>query len=244
VNTIAGAASFILMVILYAIIRNEYLLFNSNLCGFAGVIGGFTVAVKQLIPEQEIKIFFALSMRAKHLPGVTLLLGIAFFAFGLPSRHLPHMLFGIIGAWVYLRYYQRKGEVIGDLSNSFAFETFWPEPIQPLIFLIGRILSFPLRFVGIMPTPTAASSYSSPYSQNLPLPAPPVGPDAERRRALAQRAVDARMAHQTKLTASQVMTEDTPTNEISASAEIIPEPTPASLSNTSSRLAHPVGDKT
>jgi len=254
VNAVSGLASFILMVIIYAIIRNEYVLFYSNLCGFGGVIAGFTVAVKQLVPDQEINMCVVFSVKAKHLPGLIVLFGIASFVLGLPSKHLPHVLFGTLGAWVYLRYYQRKGDVVGDLSSSFAFATFWPEPIRPVITVIARILSYPLRLVGIMPTPNPTSSYSSPYSQNLEAPA---GPDADRRRALAERAVQARMAHQhqhqqhhqqqhhqTKLTNSQIMPVNN--NEISASAEIIPEPTPATLSVASSRpaAAVPAGDKT
>lgn len=54
------------------------------------------------------------------------------FALGLPSKHVPHVLFGVLGAWIYLRYYQRKGEVVGDLSSSFAFATFWPEYVYRL----------------------------------------------------------------------------------------------------------------
>jgi len=209
------------------------------------VIAGFTVAVKQLIPDQEISIFFVVTMKAKHLPGLIILIGIASFALGLPSKHLPHVLFGTLGAWIYLRYYQRKGDVVGDLSTSFAFATFWPEPIRPAIALIARILSFPLRLVGIIPTPTPSSSFSSPYSQNLSAVA--VGPDAERRRALAQRAVEAHMmAHQTKLTSSQTVSVNNSNNELNTSGEIIPEPTPASLTNTTSRPAAilPAGDKT
>lgn len=52
---------------------NEYLLFYTNLCGFGGVIAGFTVAVKQLVPDQEISMFVVLSVKAKHLPGMLML---------------------------------------------------------------------------------------------------------------------------------------------------------------------------
>jgi hypothetical protein len=41
--------------------------FNTYVCGFSAVLAGFTVAIKQLIPEQEIRLFFALSVRAKVL---------------------------------------------------------------------------------------------------------------------------------------------------------------------------------
>lgn len=111
--------------------------------------------------------------------------------------------------------------------------------------MIARILSWPLRLVGIMPTPTDTSSYSSPYSQNVGLAVQSLGPDAERRRALAQRAVDARIA---KLTNSQNIPVNNHDDEslLSSSAEIIPEASPASLTSAASRTtaSYPVDDKT
>lgn len=48
------------------------------------------------------------------------------------------MLFGTVSAWVYLRYYQRKGDVVGDLSSSFAFATFWPEYVYDDVMIVRK----------------------------------------------------------------------------------------------------------
>jgi hypothetical protein len=41
------------------------------------------------------------------------------------------VLSGIIISWVYLRFYQKKEQGSrGDMSEGFAFATFFPEPIQ------------------------------------------------------------------------------------------------------------------
>jgi len=251
VNVVSGLFSFILMVLLYFMVRSEYLLYDTNLCGFGGVIAGFTVAVKQLIPDQEFSVFILFKLKAKHLPGLIILIGIASFALGLPSKHLPHVLFGTLGAWVYLRFYQKKGEVTGDLSSSFAFDTFWPEPLQPIIAVITRIFAYPLRLCGIIPTPPPTSSYNPNYSPPSGGSLAPLGPDAERRRALAQRAIDARMAATVthpKLTKSQIIQPNNSNNELIDSEEMIPEPSPPSLTNPSSRYGggglYPPVDKT
>lgn len=72
--------------------------------------------------------------------------------------------------------------------------------------------------------------------------------ETERRRALAQRAIEARLHQQTKIKDSQIIennVNNNNNNEINASAEIIPEPSPASISSASSRPSVVVGsDKT
>lgn len=51
------------------------------------------------------------------------------FLFGAPQ---PFVLFGILVAWVYLRFYQREkaGGTVGDMSPEFSFASFFPEPVQ------------------------------------------------------------------------------------------------------------------
>lgn len=57
----------------YFLILFQCLLFNEKCIpiwiygtwGFSGIIGGFTVAMKQLIPEQEIYLLFFIPIRAK-----------------------------------------------------------------------------------------------------------------------------------------------------------------------------------
>lgn len=46
--------SFFTMLVLYSVFFDMDLLYESNLCGFSGVIASFTVALKQLLPEQEV----------------------------------------------------------------------------------------------------------------------------------------------------------------------------------------------
>lgn len=173
-----------------------------SVSGFHGVLAGFMVAVKQIMPDQEVP--FLLKLRAKvkkassmyvtshcsHGSGVsyekTQLQGLdfeivwqlwwqcirqfacwrctrIFFAcFGLltvismvwwlqwlpsmfvlsaliasiilnePMHFVPFIVFGTYGAWLYLRYLQRKPEAgfKGDASSEFALTTFFPGFLQ------------------------------------------------------------------------------------------------------------------
>jgi hypothetical protein len=49
-----------------------------------------------------------------------------------PIQYVPFVVFGTYGAWIYLRYFQRKPEagLKGDSSAEFAFATFFPTPVQ------------------------------------------------------------------------------------------------------------------
>lgn len=200
VNLGAGIGAFFLMLVLYGITKDPYLLYDSNLCGFSGVITGFSVAMKQLLPEQETTMCLALTVRMKHAPGIIVLGSIALFVLGLfPSHHLPHVLFGVVAAWFYLRFYQKKGEVVGDLTEEFALSTFFPEPVRPIVNIISAILYkityVPLRFVGAVPQRTRPTqSVESPYSNLLTTAVVSTNTaELERRRMLAAKAVDARL---------------------------------------------------
>eukprot|EP00993_Chasmostoma_nieuportense_P002136 NODE_2960_length_1056_cov_20.024758_g2824_i0.p1 GENE.NODE_2960_length_1056_cov_20.024758_g2824_i0~~NODE_2960_length_1056_cov_20.024758_g2824_i0.p1 ORF type:complete len:329 (+),score=82.63 NODE_2960_length_1056_cov_20.024758_g2824_i0:45-989(+) len=126
-------------------------------CGFQGIVAGFCVVLKQLLPDQEIRVWF-IPVRLKSLP--MLVVGVSFFAdffLGTPSRFVEletdetgasslisvpqrsssSLLIGTsVGiAWVYLRYFQNyisATSEAGDPSDSFAFHTLFPEPCHPL----------------------------------------------------------------------------------------------------------------
>ena len=49
-----------------------------------------------------------------------------------PIQHVPFIVYGTYGAWIYLRYFQRKPEAgfKGDSSTEFSFATFFPGFLQ------------------------------------------------------------------------------------------------------------------
>ncbi|KAF3787944.1 Rhomboid-like protein 19 [Nymphaea thermarum] len=124
VNLLTSICVFIITIALCYITRRESFLYDP-MSGFQTVLSGFLVGVKQILPDQELQIFFLLKIKAKWLPslfdlGSTI---VSFFVVD-PLMCLPVVTFGTYMSWIYLRYLQRKPETSlkGDPSDEFAIE--------------------------------------------------------------------------------------------------------------------------
>ncbi|KAK3023170.1 hypothetical protein RJ639_043479 [Escallonia herrerae] len=138
VNFLTSLGVFITAISLYYITRQENYLYMP-ISGFHGVLSGFLVGIKQIIPDQELSL---LRIKAKWLPSIILLLAIAISFFTVdPALYLPTLMFGTYFGWIYLRYMQRKPEtkLKGDPSDDFAFSTFFPEFLRPVIDPIASV---------------------------------------------------------------------------------------------------------
>ncbi|KAG0573327.1 hypothetical protein KC19_VG168700 [Ceratodon purpureus] len=139
VNVFACTNTFVLAIFLYFITRQGDYLY-SPVSGFHGVLAGFLVVVKQINPEQEIPSLFKL--RAKWSSSLFVAFAIISSLFSTkPIQYVPFIVYGAYGAWIYLRYFQRKLEtgLKGDSSAEFAFATFFPAPMQPFIIPVSAI---------------------------------------------------------------------------------------------------------
>ncbi|KAF2318548.1 hypothetical protein GH714_008835 [Hevea brasiliensis] len=156
--------------------------------GFQGILSGFLVGMKQIIPDQELPLF---TIKAKWLPSIALLLAIAVSFFTPDSTaYLPTIIFGTYTSWIYLRYLQRKPEakLRGDPNDDFAFSTFFPEFLRPVIDPIASI--FHRMLCGRSDTSTEAHGYTL---GGAPLPgSDPI--EASRRRERGARALEERLA--------------------------------------------------
>ncbi|KAI3705551.1 hypothetical protein L1987_75790 [Smallanthus sonchifolius] len=187
VNFLTSVCVFITAISLYYITMQENYLYMP-LSGFSGVLSGLLVGVKQIIPDQEIS---PLKIKAKWLPSIVLLLAIVISFFTIePATYLPILIFGTYIGWVYLRYFQRKQETgfKGDPSDEFAFSTFFPEVIRPVIDPIASI--FDRMLCGRSEASNDAGGYtvgSSPLPGSDPI-------EATRRRERGARALEERLA--------------------------------------------------
>ncbi|XP_059459250.1 rhomboid-like protein 19 [Corylus avellana] len=187
VNFLTSVCVFITAIALYYITTQENYLYMP-LSGFHGVLSGFLVGIKQIIPDQELPL---LKIKAKWLPSLTVLLSIAVSFFTLESvKYLPTIIFGTYISWIYLRYWQRKPEtkLKGDPSDDFAFSTFFPEFLRPVIDPISSI------FHRMLCGRTEASNEAQGYTLGgAPLPgSDPI--EASRRRERGARALEERLA--------------------------------------------------
>lgn len=69
------------------------------------------------------------------LPSLLVLAVCVRAALGIGVLYVPFIVFGTYNAWIYLRFFQSRGDqggtqLKGDPSDDFAFATFFPEPMR------------------------------------------------------------------------------------------------------------------
>lgn len=177
----------------------------------------FLVAFKQLVPEHTVTILKGvLKVRVKHFPSMFLLSHtVCGFIFRGDTALFMAWL-GFLTSWTYLRFYKSQVDlsgvttgsisIRGDASETFAFAYFWPDLVQPPIAAFaGRIYKalIALRIC----TPFAAQdietgndSFTALGESGHHTMLSPEGrregrkEEAERRRALALKALDQRLS--------------------------------------------------
>lgn len=178
------------------------------------------MSFKQLVPEHTVSIAKGIiKMRVKHFPAVFLLANtLSGVLFGTETAMFLAW-FGFMTSWVYLRFYRISpslssaatgdGSVIkGDASDTFAFSHFFPEPLQTPIGIFADNIYNLLITVKIL-KPFSAEDVDAGNEQasaraegGLPSLMNSAGrggrgggsrAEAERRRALALKALDQRL---------------------------------------------------
>lgn len=141
VAMVPNILSFLLYIAGYLLSKNAAAL-STTISGGIAIQAGFLVSFKQLVPEHTVAIAKGLvRMRVKHFPAIFLLANtISGVALGTETAMFLAW-FGFITSWVYLRFYRVSpslssaatgdGSVIrGDASDTFSFAHFFPEPLQ------------------------------------------------------------------------------------------------------------------
>jgi len=194
----------------------------------------FIVAFKQLVPEHTVSVYKGMiKMRVKHFPAMFLALNTLSGLFLGTDVALLLAWYGLITTWTYLRFYKRQPDISGsttdgrglrgDASETFAFATFFPDVVQPPIAAFCTqlyILMCNLRLC----TPFSDEEIATGNEQaaargetGLPNFSRAHGTrgmskreEAERRRALALKALDERLAAAASRPPVQVSTSSPP----------------------------------
>ncbi|KAH0838018.1 eukaryotic integral membrane protein-domain-containing protein [Lanmaoa asiatica] len=183
--------------------------YHGQMALFTSVLVAFT----QLIPEHQVQIlgFFKVRVKASIVPCVPRVLLIYLLLQTLPMVYLtfstvmtiigfqcPYIViqFGWFVSWVYLRFYKRNADIgsgtttYGDRSETFALTSWFPPFLHPVLSALGNAVHKVATQFRLIPT-SVPYDIESGYSQ-LPGGA---RAEAERRRALALKALDQRLAN-------------------------------------------------
>ncbi|KAJ2784415.1 hypothetical protein H4R18_001125 [Coemansia javaensis] len=227
VAAVPAAAAAVATIALYAVRRNAEFLYATPIGGLAGVAAGFTVGLKQLVPEHRVKLLRgAVGFRVNDLPGLyTLVVPVLFTLLG----NLGAVLLADIGfvvSFVYLRFYKRTGPVKGDRSDAFAFCTLFPPFAQPVVARLADgvyNLAVAARLITSDEGYRQAVDMEAGVGLRGPAAEPPAeASDADRRRALAAKAVDVRLASESPAPSSSAAATATATASPPAPAAMAP----------------------
>ncbi|KAI7511318.1 DUF1751-domain-containing protein [Hortaea werneckii] len=195
--------------------------FPTPIQGLMPLEAGFLVALKQLVPEHTVSLFKgAVRVRVKHFPALFTLANIISGPLLGTDTALWLSLFGFLTSWIYLRFFRvaeigdggESGEGVvsmkGDASDTFSFVSFFPDFAHPLLSPICDTIYTTLVQLKLC-TPFSSEAIEagnqSAQSRSEGLPGIMDGSggngggrraEAERRRALALKALDQRLSAQ------------------------------------------------
>lgn len=106
--------------------------------GLGGLLGSFTVAMKQVMPDSILLDFSFLRLKQDNLPLLLIFISLLVYLFGLTDlTYVLMMTFGVFYGWIYLRFFQKHNNgTRGDSSSSFVFARY--------LFIISIIFRFVL----------------------------------------------------------------------------------------------------
>ncbi|KAJ4307003.1 hypothetical protein N0V88_000377 [Collariella sp. IMI 366227] len=194
-------------ILFFALTRNE----QWTLMSIAGTIPlqiSFLVAFSQLVPAHTVTLFKGiLSMRVPRFP--LLYIGFVTLLALTPMLTIASFLLAVYGffvSWTYLRFYKtafpdldtsQPSQLRGDASETFAIAEFFPGPVRPLIASISEQV-FGVLVAMRLCVPFSQADVSAARGDHHHTFSHRGGPgsaraEAERRRALALRALDQRL---------------------------------------------------
>ncbi|KAF9987193.1 hypothetical protein BGZ75_000959 [Mortierella antarctica] len=184
----------------YVVRGNESLLYDTQAYGLTCVLAGFLVGFKQLVPEHLVTLWGVFSVRVKTLPMLFTVFVVIESLLTRSQIQLMMAMYGLFIAWVYSRFFKVQDGVRGDRSETFSFASFFPESAQaPVKAVSNLVFGILVRLRICSPLGFGASfqhDLENPQMPGMVLPMTQpasLRAEAERRRALALKALDMRL---------------------------------------------------
>lgn len=194
-----------------AILTHDASWLDMPIYGSNALHAGVLVAFKQQIPEHTVSIAKSpVKMRVRHLPMLFLMATVVSVPV-LGYVHLCQATLGFLSSWIYLRFYKTSVPDLGaqtlllrgDASETFALSQFFPEVLQPPVERIAHYVYESFLSLGVVkPLGSTVDDYAEAGRKTA---GTGVGrAEAERRRALALKALDDHLTKDTAVTVSDL----------------------------------------
>ncbi|KAH8835492.1 eukaryotic integral membrane protein [Flagelloscypha sp. PMI_526] len=203
----------------FVVLRNaDLFLYGMAYHGQMSLQIGVLVAFTQLIPEHQLQVLGVFRARVKVLPMAYLTLSTVLCIFGFQCPWIV-IQFGWFVSWVYLRFYKKNasdisGDTYGDRSETFSLLSWFPPFIHYPLGKLGDFVYTNANRFHLIPA-TYPDLEGGHYNQPGHTRA-----EAERRRAMALKALDQRVAN------------SSPVPGASSSSQPVQAPRPSSSSKT------------
>jgi hypothetical protein len=201
----------------------------------------FLVAFSQLVPAHTVTLFKGIiSLRVPRFP-LLHILAVSLLSLTpiLSAASFILVITAFLASWTYLRFYKsafpdletsQPSALRGDASESFAFAEFFPDPIKPFVANFSNQI-FNILVAFKICTPFSPSDISASRGETIVQRGTPGGAraEAERRRALALKALDQRLHAATAVPSKP---KPQPTTTAGPSVQVQPQPnveTPAAM---------------
>ncbi len=123
VNAAVGILTAMSYLLIYLVTVDYRILFELNIHGLAGYIAGFSVAVKQVMPDHILVTSPFGKLRNTHIPLLLFVISVVLKLLHALDGPYPIMFgYGVLVSWVYLRFYQKHSNGNrGDMADNFNF---------------------------------------------------------------------------------------------------------------------------
>ncbi|KAI0319788.1 eukaryotic integral membrane protein [Amylostereum chailletii] len=193
--TVSNIIAFALNWLEFIVLRNaDLFLYGMEYHGQMALQIGILVAFTQLIPEHHVHVLGVIKARVKTLP-------MAYVTFstvmGILGFQCPYIViqFGFLVSWVWLRFYKKNigdtlggGYSYGDRSETFALVNWFPPFVRTPVGLLGNVVYIYASRFHLIPTGGADVEANGFLPGNARA-------EAERRRQMALKALDQRVAN-------------------------------------------------
>lgn len=143
INLFVAILTMMHYIVIYTVKGDDVYLYGVKIYGMSGYLAALSVAAKQLMPDSVLIASSIGKMKQDNVPLSALALALFLYLFNLISgMSVVTCMYGLLMAWLYLRFFQfhPTNGTRGDLSESFAFATFFPNVLQPPIAIISNMV--------------------------------------------------------------------------------------------------------
>jgi len=181
--------------LLYMATQNVELLFKVHIHGLSGYLAGVSIAVKQVMPDHILARTPIGKITNRNIPLAVFGLTFIMWAIGMVEGSYCTMFgTGLIVSWIYLRFYQvHSNGTRGDMADSFAFSTLFPNVLQPPVSVLSNTIFSLMVRCKVCKKPVRRYDVGAPSGITISLPGAE-SQDAERRRQIALRALSERLS--------------------------------------------------